>query len=202
LAEPETKRSRLDRLVDDSKQELRQETTKTKPAIKEINPKLVKKIPGRIGEGTFGTCYCATYRNLKVCVKEYKQCSKTAKELSCRKLRAQAYREASIIFDLGDHTGLPMVFGICTKKQAVMLITQFHGGNEQSITIFKATKARLLSRKEWDVIFIGVANTLQHIHSSGYLHCDLKGNNVLLEKRDDGKYNPVIIDFGMINKYV
>ena len=101
---------------------------KTKLAIKKINPKLITKIPGKIGEGTFGKCYCALYRNIKVCVKEYK----SNKEMSTKKLRARAYREVSIIFDLGDHSGLPMVFGISTNRRSVMLISQFHGEGEQN----------------------------------------------------------------------
>ena len=37
---------------------------------------------------------------------------------------------------------------------------------------------------------------MQHVHEAGYVHNDLKSNNVVLEKRDDGKHHPVIIDFG------
>ena len=36
---------------------------------------------------------------------------------------------------------------------------------------------------------------LEYIHAKGYLHNDLKSNNVLLERRNDC-YRPVIIDFG------
>ena len=42
-----------------------------------------------------------------------------------------------------------------------------------------------------------MAEALQHIHSRGYLHNDLKANNVVLEMRCGSQYNPVIIDFGM-----
>ena len=40
-----------------------------------------------------------------------------------------------------------------------------------------------------------MAEALQHIHSRGYLHNDLKANNVVLEMRYGSRYNPVIIDF-------
>lgn len=41
-----------------------------------------------------------------------------------------------------------------------------------------------------------VAEALQHVHSRGYFHNDLKANNVVLEVRYGMRFNPVIIDFG------
>ena len=40
-----------------------------------------------------------------------------------------------------------------------------------------------------------IGKAMLHVHSKGYLHNDLKANNVVLEKKD-GRFNPVIIDFG------
>ena len=37
---------------------------------------------------------------------------------------------------------------------------------------------------------------MEYIHSCGYVHNDLKGNNIVLEKREDEQLHPVIIDFG------
>ena len=105
--------------------------------MKDINPELIKRLPKHTGEGTDGTCYLGTYRKIRVCVKEYKtSLTKSGKEVSFAKLCAQENRKSSVIFDLGDHPGLPMVFGICTKQMPVMLITQFHGEGDESMTIF------------------------------------------------------------------
>ena len=46
-----------------------------------------------------------------------------------------------------------------------------------------------------DRIFRKVAGALEHIHSCGYIHNDLKSNNVVSEQRE-GQPSPVIIDFG------
>lgn len=36
-----------------------------------------------------------------------------------------------------------------------------------------------------------------HVHSKGYLHNDIKGNNVVLERPSaSGEFSPVLIDFG------
>ena len=39
------------------------------------------------------------------------------------------------------------------------------------------------------------ASALVHVHDVGFLHNDIKGNNLLLDIVD-GAFNPVIIDFG------
>ena len=44
-----------------------------------------------------------------------------------------------------------------------------------------------------------VTEALHHIHSKGFLHNDLKADNVVLENREDG-CNAVIIDFGKSRK--
>ena len=45
-----------------------------------------------------------------------------------------------------------------------------------------------------------VAEALHHIHCKGYLHNDLKANNVVLERRYGMQFNAVIIDFGKSTK--
>ena len=76
-------------------------------------------------------------------------------------------------------------------------IKQFHGN--QDGTSF--TKSTVLSRKRiphemtWTRIIGKTAGALAHIHKKGFLHNDLKSNNVILDNRD-GVYNPVVIDFG------
>ena len=39
-------------------------------------------------------------------------------------------------------------------------------------------------------------DALHHVHGYGYVHNDLKANNVVLEKREDERLHPVLIDFG------
>ena len=49
------------------------------------------------------------------------------------------------------------------------------------------------SNKECAVVMRKTCEALLHLHKNGYLHNDLKGNNVVLECKVD---TPVIIDFG------
>ncbi|KAJ7380875.1 hypothetical protein OS493_004458 [Desmophyllum pertusum] len=50
------------------------------------------------------------------------------------------------------------------------------------------------ANEEWKTVLDLVGCALQFVHSKGFLHNDLKGDNVLLERRDS-HFNPVIIDF-------
>ena len=43
--------------------------------------------------------------------------------------------------------------------------------------------------------FVGVCRAVEYIYGKGYLHNDLKANNVVLEQRNDS-FRPIIIDFG------
>lgn len=50
-------------------------------------------------------------------------------------------------------------------------------------------------RATWLDIIRKFASTLIHVHDVGFLHNDIKANNVLLDIID-GAFTPVIIDFG------
>ena len=49
----------------------------------------------------------------------------------------------------------------------------------------------LLTKKDWLIISHDLTGALSHIHSQGFLHCDLKSNNVLVSNK-----RGYIIDFG------
>jgi serine/threonine protein kinase len=88
------------------------------------------------------------------------------------------------------------LFGVQTKKAPYGSVLQFLGTKEQSLTLWRAAFKKKLNIDQWLLVLDRVAEALQHIHSRGYLHNDLKANNVVLEMRYGSRYNPVIIDFG------
>ena len=62
----------------------------------------------------------------------------------------------------------------------------------------KQSQTKILKDEDRNIIsetLTRISTTLEYIHSKGYLHNDLKSNNVLLERRNDS-FRPVIIDFG------
>ena len=161
--------------------------------IKEINPSLVVRTEKFLGSGTFGNCYLAYYRDVVVAVKEYKP----VKSWTTDDLKKEVRHEAKMISHLGDHCGVPMLFGVVTKSEPLRLITKFHGRKDRSLTLSSAVRKKdFADKSSWLGILRDIIKALEHIHSCGVLHNDLKANNVVLEKRDNGSVNPVLIDFG------
>ncbi|KAL9951843.1 hypothetical protein ACROYT_G044578 [Oculina patagonica] len=158
--------------------------------VKEIDPSLLVKSEKFLGSGTFGNCYLAYYRDVVVTVKEYKK-----GKCSLDYLKREVRHEAKMINHLEDHRGVPLLFGIVTKSEPFRLITKFHGIKQKSFTLQSLIKKKKLDKPTWLFILKNLVDALDHIHSCGILHNDLKCNNVVLEYRDQ-QWNPVIIDFG------
>ena len=52
---------------------------------------------------------------------------------------------------------------------------------------------------EWVFISLKCCGALDHIHQKGYIHCDIKHDNIILHN-SAGIRKPVIIDFGKMKK--
>ncbi|XP_031565256.1 sporulation protein kinase pit1-like [Actinia tenebrosa] len=130
-----------------------------------------------------------------VVVKDYITDNFSSKE----QLRQEVLHEAQVISQLGDHRNLPLLYGICTINLPYKMVLQFHGIGEKSVTLHKAVKTKKLTNEQWFDIVKGVAAGLNHVHARGYLHNDLKVNNVVFEN-STGEYHSVIINFGKSSK--
>ena len=146
--------------------------------VKEINPLLVVWTEKFLGSGTFGNCYLAYYRDLFVTVKEFKSVKKWTTN------------------DLGDHSHMPLLFGVITKSELLRLITKFHGRKHRSLTLSSAIRKKNLEKSGWLGVLTKVIEALAHIHLCSILHNNLKAKNIVLEEQENGSVNPVIIDFG------
>lgn len=178
----ETRTQLLNKTKDNKETEDDKQTKKKPHGLKEVNTTSLVKLGNFIGAGTFGTCQLASYRSMTVVIKEFKTTT-TVKEIIA---------EATTIKNLGDHPGLPLLFGVQTSTSPYSLILQFHCINGKSMTLAKAVKATSIKKKQWLEVIEKIGGALQYTHEKGYLHNDMKSNNVVLEDN----YNPVIIDFG------
>ena len=115
--------------------------------LKEIKVSSIKRDEGKgmIGAGTFGNCYLARFRGLQVVLKEFRQRSNTSVENS--KLRQEAAYEARVVQRLGDHPGIPLLFGVMLQQPVVGIVFQFHGENDRSLTLYKAAKEKKIHEK-------------------------------------------------------
>jgi len=170
-------------------------------SVKEIEHSQVIVGGKHLGSGTYGSCYLGSYRGLDVLVKQLnlKKYNRETQEDAETRVRKELIYEARIINKLGDHPGLPLLFGVCSKRAPFRLVMQFHGVKDRSssFTISSAlTKMAISAKTVWLDVIRKVAEVLIHVHNTGFVHNDIKGNNVVPDNRDGIKYNPILIDFG------
>ena len=103
----------------------------------EIEQKSIKPIGKTIGS----VCQLAQYRDWVVVVKEFRSRS----GLTDEKLKREVLHEAKVIANLGDHEGLPFLFGVQTKKAPYGIVLQFLGTKEQSLTLWHAVFKKKLN---------------------------------------------------------
>lgn len=163
--------------------------------VREVDYQLISKssdIP--VGNGSFGTCYLAHYRNIKVAVKEMRKRNNSLTEKE--RCRLEVLHEAKVLYALGDHPSSPLLLGICSVKEPYCLVLQFHGTEKENLTLEKAVNRKLLKKSQVIQVFRDICSVLQYVHGKGYLHNDIKSNNVLLQPFGESEYQPVLIDFG------
>ena len=155
--------------------------------IRRIDPSNLsqEKRPVVLGEGSFGTVRKMIYREVEVAVKVLKG------DASERHL----IHEATVMNEIGDHPGVPFLYGVCIKDSSFMLIMQCCSQDGRVITIGDAADTLELPSTMWSQILLKLTQALLFIHTKGYVHCDLKGNNILLFRREL-IWQPVIIDYG------
>ena len=100
------------------------------------------------------------------------------------------------------HKNIPTIIGVQLQKQPISLIMEFKGEDNTSVTISKLLSCQKnsatiqnvqssLITNDWLIISHDLTEALSHIHTKGFLHCDLKANNVLVSNK-----HGYIIDFG------
>ena len=115
----------------------RPSSKKVQHKMREVNPDLISRLSDQpLGSGSYGTCFLATYRGISVAVKEIKQRDDSPKEKE--RARREVVHEANVLHQLGDHPGLPLLFGVCSLHHPFKLIIQFHGVGTKSLTLLKA----------------------------------------------------------------
>ena len=93
------------------------------------------------------------------------------------------------------HPCLLLLIGISYIKP-YLLVTQFHGGIDKAYTLGNAVKGELLQTDcDWLDVLNHITKALGFIHSKGWIHNDLKDNNIVLHLID-GQWKPLIVDFG------
>ena len=162
--------------------QIRHQNTKSGPSkfptVNLIDPSELHPINEKeliLGQGSYGRCVLKTFTRLKIQVVE-KQClMQNTKEI---------VKEAQIM-QAFTHKKIPAIIGIQVEREPISLVMEFKGENNTSVTVSKLLYCeeaneilqKLKSsptKKDWLIISHDITDALAHIHSKGFLHCDLK----------------------------
>lgn len=175
------------------------------PKDRYIDRKMLVPIGGGeslMGEGTFARVSMMVYRKLPVAVKEYKEHA----SYSLNSLRNRAVKEARTLINITPHYSIPLLFGVILNSRPFSLVMQLCTRHDSCITILKLLRSNTENVTDGEKLSImeKLALGLHHVHCNGFLHNDLKTDNVAIVKfqivADNGdqtrEWNPMILDFG------
>ena len=164
----------------------------TIPVLHQVNRSLLSKFrkDDYLGKGTFGCVELRRFDGYYVAVKEYEHSSKD-----------DVIKEAEIMSRMS-HNNLPYLFGICTEDKPYCLVLQFCGIGGNSLTIYDALGKSECSNFPWLQLMFESADALEYLHSLGFLHNDIKTDNMLLTgdssalENENQNVHVVLCDFG------
>ena len=140
--------------------------------LHEINPALLSqfKSDSFLGKGTFGTVEIRKFHGYCVAVKKFKTDHSSKQDV---------LREATIMSRLS-HQHLPYLFGICSTSTPYCLVSRFCGIEGEAVTVLDALRKESSAKLPWFSLMRESASALEYMHRSGYLHNDVKSDNLLL----------------------
>ena len=154
-----------------------------------------------VGSGTFGKC-----SKMFLCATEVAVKSTTLDEYSYDSILNEAVVMTEVC---RGHPNLPLFIGIYDYPEypKPLLVMKFYSVAGKPYTLHQCLRQESLSLSpqstlyDWARILLGVCDGLQAIHQRGYLHNDIKCDNVVLSdcvpKSDKAPSMwPIIIDFG------
>ena len=149
-----------------------------------------------LGQGSFGIVRLQLFRGMKVAVKE----------LFSHTFRQDCLHEASILSCLS-HPYLPFLYGICTSSLPYRIVMQFHGVEDQAVTLHDVGIAQNLIPEGHSWLFFTeqLMSAMKYLHNVvGILHNDLTKSNVVITTASSSEarcnHQIVVIDFGKATK--
>lgn len=148
------------------------------------------KIEEMIGKGSFGNVFRANdlFNNQIVAIKTEDSTNDNE----------YLYDEFKLYNKIMKHNSIPNVYYYGSYKDKNILVMSYLGNNLG--TLFKFCDKKF-SMKTVCMITIQVINVLEHIHSHGIIHKDIKPENILIGHKND-KQNIYLVDFGLSDKYL
>ncbi|KAK8718732.1 hypothetical protein OTU49_014511 [Cherax quadricarinatus] len=133
-----------------------------------------------LGSGTYGTCYLASVSSSRWVTKSCQGSSMCVRSL---------VQEMRALHALQDIPGVQKIIAVCPEY--LTIVTEYAGDTLETLT-----KKRVLSRLQTLEILSQVCNILIGIHSHGWIHLDIKANNICIKRTREG-LRVTIIDYGL-----
>jgi len=136
-----------------------------------------------IGSGAFGIVFRASWRELRVAVKQIRS------EHVSREQVIDFLKEVALLQNLRPHPNVVLFIGMSIPPQPLTMITEYCEGGSlyhylRNNTVNLETKIGFVN---------GIALGMLHLHKEGIVHRDLAVRNILLTKHHECK----VSDFGM-----
>jgi serine/threonine protein kinase len=99
-------------------------------------------------------------------------------------------QEISLMEFFADSIGVAKFIGYCTSPACLLMKYYPHGSLDTWMT------HKRIDKRSFAVILRDVSRTIHVLHSRQVAHCDLKPQNILVEKIENG-FNFLLTDFGI-----
>jgi serine/threonine protein kinase len=136
-------------------------------------------VKSHFAKGVFGYCKLKMYQGHLVISKEFKTGVS----------KIDVMKEAHVLQGLS-HPGLPIVLGADLLKEPYIIVTLFYGIDKSKTTLQrvldKKKEAMKLNKRQSLLIIKKLCETLMFLHSHSILHSDIKGDNIVLYKDEEG----------------
>lgn len=103
------------------------------------------------------------------------------------------------------HPNLPLFLGVYDHQVSLpQLVTRYYSVNNESATLHMLLTAKLqlvFTVCQWVRILLNICNALEAVHKHGFLHNDIKSDNIILSDTIPDYANsppliPILVDFG------
>ena len=143
-------------------------------------------LSSELGNGGQGRVYKADHNGVSVAIKQYSR-------------RSTAYHEYDVISEIGLHPHIIEVYDQFEHHKNHHVVMEYIDGGNLFHLLF--TKGIPFAEDDARYYFICIAQALKHIHSKGYVHRDLKLENIMLKSPPERSkiHDKIVkvIDFGL-----
>ena len=169
-------------------------STSTTSSQKEENEKLLDKnftiiVNRQLGKGGFGQIYLG--RNIKESVP-------IAIKVEENGNRSHLYLEYEILKNIQGEEGIPHVYKFRQGHKHNYLIMELLGKSIDKL--FNENKKKFSYKTIFQIAY-QMIQRIEYVHSTGYIHRDIKPGNFLVGKGENSKII-YIIDFGLSKRYI